>query len=138
MQQMMARFRNFTAYKKSRFELKRGKKAQCVSTRCKDLFERKKYFGVRCTLTGLTVQTASLPYVQFKASLCHYFLKELYIHNSKASFLKITCPLFNLTNNLATCHPFCFSPFSLKTTHLFINLEPFESINRTEKCEEAS
>ena len=24
--------------------------AQCVSNRCKDLFERKKYFGVRCTL----------------------------------------------------------------------------------------
>ena len=41
----------FTACKKSRFGLKRGKKAQCVSNRCKDLFERKKYFGVRCTLT---------------------------------------------------------------------------------------
>ena len=40
----------FTACKKSRFGLKRGKKAQCVSNRCKDLFERKKYFGVRCTL----------------------------------------------------------------------------------------
>ena len=26
------------------------KKAQCVSNRCKDLFKRKKYFGVRCTL----------------------------------------------------------------------------------------
>ena len=42
----------FTACKKSRLGLKRGKKAQCVSNRCKELFKRKKYFGVRCTLTG--------------------------------------------------------------------------------------
>ena len=32
--------------------MKRGKKAQCVSHRCKYLFEQKKYFGVRCTLNG--------------------------------------------------------------------------------------
>ena len=44
-------FVTFTACKKTRFGLKRGKKAQCVSNRCKDLFERKKYFGVRCTLS---------------------------------------------------------------------------------------
>ena len=43
-------FVTFTACKKSRCGLKRGKKAQCVSNGCKDLFERKKYFGVRCTL----------------------------------------------------------------------------------------
>ena len=30
----------------------RFKKAQCVSNRYKDLFKWKKYFGVRCTLTG--------------------------------------------------------------------------------------
>ena len=48
--QMMATFRNFTTCKKSRFELKRGKKVQCVSNRCKDLFEHKKYFRVSCTL----------------------------------------------------------------------------------------
>ena len=41
----------FTAGKKSRFGLKRGTKAQCVSNRCKDLFKRKIYFGVRCTLS---------------------------------------------------------------------------------------
>ena len=29
---------------------KKGQKAQCVSNRCKELFKRKKYFGVRCTL----------------------------------------------------------------------------------------
>ena len=46
-------FVTFTAYKKSRFVLKGGKKAQCISNRCKDLFERKKYFGARCTLTIL-------------------------------------------------------------------------------------
>ena len=46
-------FVTFTACKKSRFGLKRDKKAQCVSNRCNDLFERKKYFGVRCTLIAL-------------------------------------------------------------------------------------
>ena len=45
-------FVTFTTCQKSRFGLIRGKKAQCVSNRCKDLFERKKYFGVRCTLNG--------------------------------------------------------------------------------------
>ena len=38
------------ACKKSRFGLKRGKKAQCVSNRCNDLFEQNKYFGVKCTV----------------------------------------------------------------------------------------
>ena len=33
------------------FGWKRRKTAQYVSNRCKDLFKRKKYFGVRCTLT---------------------------------------------------------------------------------------
>ena len=37
-------FLTFTACKKSRFGLKRGKKAQCVSNRCKDLFWMKKVF----------------------------------------------------------------------------------------------
>ena len=40
----------FTACKRSIFGLKRGKKAQCVSNRCKDLVKRKKYFGVMGTL----------------------------------------------------------------------------------------
>ena len=44
-------FVTFTAFKRSRFGLKRGKKAQCVSNSYKDLFKRKKYFGVRCTLS---------------------------------------------------------------------------------------
>ena len=41
---------HFVTFTKSRFGLKSGKKAQCLSNKCKDLFERKKYFGVRCTL----------------------------------------------------------------------------------------
>ena len=44
-------FVTFTACKRSIFGLKRGKKAQCVSNRCKDLFKRKKYIGVMGTLT---------------------------------------------------------------------------------------
>ena len=38
------------ACKRSIFGLKRGKKAQCVSNRWKDLVKRKKYFGVMGTL----------------------------------------------------------------------------------------
>ena len=47
-------FVTFTVCKRSRFGLQGGKKAQCISNRCKDLFERKKYFGVRCTLNITT------------------------------------------------------------------------------------
>ena len=43
-------FVTFTACERSRFGLKRGKKVQCLSNTWKDLFEWKKYFGVRCTL----------------------------------------------------------------------------------------
>ena len=49
-------FVTFTACKKSRFELKRGKKGQCISNRCKDSFERKKYFEIRCTLKSCTTR----------------------------------------------------------------------------------
>ena len=44
-------FVTFTSCKRSRFGSKRGKKAQCVLNRCKDLFEWKKKLGVRCTLS---------------------------------------------------------------------------------------
>ena len=39
-------FVTFTACKKSRFGLNKGKKAQCVSNCCKDLFERKNLLGL--------------------------------------------------------------------------------------------
>ena len=42
--QTMARSRNFYSPKRSIFGLKRGRKAQCVSNRCKDLFKQKKRF----------------------------------------------------------------------------------------------
>ena len=42
-QHMMARFRNFYSLKKVKIWFK---KVQFVSNRCKDLFKRKKYFGV--------------------------------------------------------------------------------------------
>ena len=70
-------FVTFTACKKSRFGLQRGKEAQCVSNRSKDLYERKKYFGVRCTLTwcycwfkdgcSLWIPMNSLFYLKLKA-----------------------------------------------------------------------
>ena len=44
-------FVTFTACKISIFGLKRGKKVQYVSNRCKDLFKWKTYFGVMGTLT---------------------------------------------------------------------------------------
>ena len=46
-------FITFTACKRSIFGLKRGKKAQCVSYRCKDFFKRKKDLGVMGTLIPL-------------------------------------------------------------------------------------
>ena len=46
-------FVTFTAYEIVKIRAKRGTKAQCVSNRCKELFTEKKYFGVRCTLTGV-------------------------------------------------------------------------------------
>ena len=46
-------FLTSTAWKKSRLGLKRGRKVQCVLNRCKELFKRKKYFGVKCTLINI-------------------------------------------------------------------------------------
>ena len=46
-------FVTFTACKRSIFGLKRGKKVQCISNRCKDLVKRKKYFGIISTLRFL-------------------------------------------------------------------------------------
>jgi len=40
---------DFVTFTASRLGLKSDKKAQYVSNRCKDLFKRKNYFGVRCT-----------------------------------------------------------------------------------------
>ena len=45
-------FVTFAAYKMSIFGWKRRKTAQYVSNRCKELFQRKEYFGVRCTLSS--------------------------------------------------------------------------------------
>ena len=45
--QMMARFRNFYNIKKGKTLFK---KPQCVSNRCKDSFQQRKYFGVMGTL----------------------------------------------------------------------------------------
>ena len=53
-------FVTFTACKRSIFGLKRGKKAQCVWNRCKDLFKRKNYLGVMGTLTRSDICTKSL------------------------------------------------------------------------------
>ena len=57
-------FVTFTACKRSIFRLKRGKKAQCVSNRCKDLFKRKTDFGVMGTLriwAGVTYSDLGTP-----------------------------------------------------------------------------
>ena len=57
-----------TACKKPRFGLKRGKKVQCISNRCKDLFQWKKYFGVRCTLSWIKKDILN----QVQLSLSHH------------------------------------------------------------------
>ena len=56
-QQMMARFRNFSSLRKSQDLVK---KAQCVSNRCKDLFQQKQYFEFRCTLNSKTASQKSI------------------------------------------------------------------------------
>ena len=60
-------FVTFTACKKSRFGLKRGKKAQRISNRCKDLFERKTFLGVRYTL----IESAFFIQVSLCSLLCN-------------------------------------------------------------------
>ena len=76
-------FVTFTTRKKSRFGLKRVQKAQCVSNRCKDLFERKRYLGVRCTLRIMwNVQTAEEWFSLFQKLVfagiqAHFFLKKI-------------------------------------------------------------
>ena len=47
--------------------LKRGKKVQCISNRCKDLFKQKKYFGVSCTLKAGVIELER-DYVSNRAS----------------------------------------------------------------------
>ena len=54
---MRARFRNFYSLWKSQDLVL---KAQCVSNRCKDLFKRKKYFGVIGTLSLLQCCTLTI------------------------------------------------------------------------------
>ena len=71
-------FVTFTACKKSRFGLKRGKKAQCVSNRCKDLFEWKKYFGVRCTFIVFSFFVLSL-FVITGSSFLHTFWRSFLV-----------------------------------------------------------
>ena len=46
----MARFRNFYSLEKINIWVKKGQKGASVSNRCKDLFKRKKDFGVMGTL----------------------------------------------------------------------------------------
>ena len=59
MEQMMARFPNFYSLLKVKIRAKIGKKAQYASNKSKELFKRKKYFEVRCTLTGSVITRGS-------------------------------------------------------------------------------
>ena len=72
-------FVTFTACKKLRFGLKRGKKAQCVSNRCKDLFARKKYFAVGCSLR-ICSKTILRPTSSSKYNK-HKTRQRSYLHN---------------------------------------------------------
>ena len=75
-------FVTFTACKRSIFGLKRGKMAQLVSNRCKDLFKRKKDFGVTGTLMNsldflLWTALSFLPFFHFINSCCSFKYKMI-------------------------------------------------------------
>ena len=72
-------FVTFTAFKISIFGLKRGKKVQCISNRCKDLFKRKKDFGVMGTLSVSFMFLMNSKYLVDQAiELCAaFFLSEI-------------------------------------------------------------
>ena len=81
-------FLTFAAWKKSRLGLKRGRKAQCVFNRCKELFKRKKSFGVRCTLINLRgcnedTNESSIAFFRlavFRQLSSCWFLKRVSLH----------------------------------------------------------
>ena len=58
-------FVTFTACKRSIFRLKRGTKTQCVSNKCKDLYKRKKDFGVMGSLRYMYMYGVCCCNVQF-------------------------------------------------------------------------
>ena len=67
-------FVTFTACKRSIFGLKRRKKAQCVSNRCKDIFKRKKDFWVMGTLRLLIEMLNWPPWILSFLSCSFVFL----------------------------------------------------------------
>ena len=103
-------FVTFTACKRSIFGLKRGKKAQCVSNRCKDLVKRKKHFGIMGTLNS-----------------CVNFLFPKFILFLHFSFLCLTLYPFLLhySNSSCNCHTprllYMSIPFSLYCKTPFIS-----------------
>ena len=73
-EQMMLDFVSFIAYKKVKIKFK---KAKCVSNRCNDLFQQKKYFGFRCTLKK-TVLPKTFPDKKNRANLFLVFDFEIF------------------------------------------------------------
>ena len=78
-------FLTFTACKQSRLGPEKGKKAQCISNRCKESFKRKKHFGVRCTLKTLMLMV--------KIINC----------NKPSHESKHTCVYTHVISQMATC-----------------------------------
>ena len=99
-------FVTFTARKISIFGLKRGKMVQCVSNRCKDLFKRKKGFGVMGSLkwersNGQIEQTACTRCVKYE-NCCPGWYKWLPIPGKV--FVVCCCSIFGLfCTNHNTC-----------------------------------
>ena len=97
-------FVTFTACKRSIFGFKRGKKAQCISNRCKDLFKRKKYFGYMGTLIAFPQRLAQIcwNFLIKQASLWPLLGKNIIplctllwiLHSSRGKFNKIISRCF--------------------------------------------
>ena len=101
-------FVTFTACKRSIFGLKSGKMAQCVSNRCKDLLNRKKYFGVKRQIRNLSKVSYTMCIIfyfqmRFKLSLILNLLIPLIFLSCKvisSNFLKSKRKIKQLKENI--------------------------------------
>ena len=73
-QQVMARFLTFTAYKKVKIKFKKG---AVRSNGCKDLFKQKNYFGVRYTLKPWYAKSLQVLFARFASQVNHRYTQYI-------------------------------------------------------------
>ena len=97
-------FLTFTACKTSRLGLRSGKKALCISNRCKDLFiiSEKKYFGVRCTLNIVSKHNSISCIVKLLSQLIKFWVADLLIN-----YISLGCESWPRLWRWIFCWPTC-------------------------------